>query len=375
MREGFQQKNRVKLLHVVYSLAMGGMENLVLELCLRIKKDCIQQSVCCLTGDGDLSAKFKEAGIKVIYLQKKEGFSFFLPLRVAQLCRREEIDIVHTHDGAANLYGSLGARLVGVKKVFNTEHGGIYFDTKRKKIFNRFLVMLNDSMVCVSQRVKSDLIGMGIPESKLKVISNGIDLERFKVNIDKNAKRISLGLGVKDFVICSVGRLSKEKNHVLLIKAIRSIISRIPETKVLIIGAGPLRSILENCVKEAKLQDVVRLLGKREDVAEILSISDCFAHTSNYESFGLVILEAMASGIPVIATDAGGIKEIVKNNETGILIPKDNFNALIDAIFSIKYNPSYTQNMVLQAKECVRNNFSIERMIFKYTDLYRSFYS
>ncbi len=370
MKKPYQQKQKLKLLHVLFSIDTGGLEKMVLELCRRIDNNCIEQSVCCLTDEGDLTPEFASADIKLHYMHKKEGLSFLLSLRIAQLCRREKIDIVHTHDGTANLYGALGARLAGVKKVFNTEHGRIYYDTQRKKTFNRFLAMCNTLMVCVSQSVKSELLNMGIPDQKLAVISNGIDIEKYKSAVDRRQKRASLDLNLNDFVVCSVGRLSEEKNPFLLLEAAKKVINQVPKIKIIIVGDGPLRLTLEKRIKEEGLQNVVFFLGTRNDIAEILSISDCFVSTSNFESFGLAILEAMMCEVPVIATNVGGVGELVQDQVTGGLIDKGNSQALAENIVRVYKDPLIFKKITIQAKEFAIKNFDITAMCTNYHNLY-----
>lgn len=367
MEEKFK---KINLIHIIYTLDTGGLEKLVLELCRRIDNSRVKQFVCCLTNEGELTSSFTCAGIKVFCLGKKEGLCYLLPLRIAKLCRSKKTDIVHTHDGTANLYGAFGAKFAGVKKIYNTEHGRICYDTWRKKSFNKILARFNTKMVCVSQKIKSDLIVMGVPEQKLLVIPNGIDLELYKATFDSNIKRTSLGLKPGNFVICSVGRLSIEKNHLLLIEAAKNIILRIPETKILIVGDGPLRIILEAKIKELNLHDYVFLLGTRNDIPEILAASDCFVSTSNFESFGLAILEAMAAGVPVVATAVGGVPELVKPEITGTLVQPVNPVSISEAVCGIRNNPAFAKTTSLNAKKMVDEKYSIETMIRSYENLY-----
>jgi len=374
MRQAQQEKNKIKIAHIVFSLNVGGLEKLVVELAKRIDKDKFSTSVWCLTGEGTLSKELSAIGIKVFYFNKKGGVDIRLPFRIARALKKEKIGIVHTHDSSANLYGSVAAKIAGTKVIVNTEHGGIYFETRRKRLANRILCLLNDREICVSNNVKDDLRRMGLYNKKLVVIHNGIDFDRFNVSIGKSGIRKDFGLNSSDFIITTAGRLSGEKNQRLILDAARPVLEKIPEARFIIAGDGPLRNELQEYAGKLKIADKVVFLGERSDIPRILKMSDCFALSSNYESFGLTILEAMASGIPVIATDVGGVKEIVRDGETGVLIQKEDAGLLAQAVIKIKNDPGCSGKIVTRAKEMVKNRYRIEKMVQDHEDLYLNCY-
>ena len=374
MKQTRLDEDKIRLTHIVFSLDMGGLEKLVVELANRVDKSRFITSVCCLTKEGTLSQELVKNGIKVFYFNKQGGVDLFLPFRIARLLKKEKIDIVHTHDSSANLYGSVAGKLAGVKVIINTEHGGIYFETRRKRLINRILCLLNDREICVSNNVKKDLLSMGLSSKRLTVIHNGIDFDRFDLQMDKNNIRKGFGFNNSDFIITTIGRLSGEKNQIMLLEVVKPILEKIPEARFTITGRGPLRKDLQEYAVRLQVAEKVVFLGERDDVAPVLKMSDCFVLCSNYESFGLTILEAMAAGIPVIATDVGGVKEIVNNGETGILVPKDNKEELTRAIIAIKSDPLFAAQIALQAKEMVKNNYGIEAMVKEHENLYLSRY-
>ncbi|HPM42617.1 MAG TPA: glycosyltransferase [Candidatus Omnitrophota bacterium] len=363
-------KNRV--MHITYSLGTGGMEKLVREIVERTDPSMFESSVCCLWIKGRFSEDLEKRGIKVCCMDKRDGFDHSLFSRMADIFKKEKISIVHSHDSSANLYASVSARLAGVKKVFNTEHGGIYFETERKKKINRLLCLLNKKVICVSDSIKNDLMGMGLPEIKLKVIPNGLDFSEFDIELDRNRKRRDLGLCESDFVISSIGRLSKVKNHEMLLASVKPILQRMSNAKIIIAGDGPLRQVLEERAKEYTSSGRVLFLGTRKDVPEILKISDCFVACSESESFGLSVLEAMAAGVPVVSTCAGGLKEIVKDGVTGILISKNDAGALVDGIYRIYSDKLYAQGNASRAKEMVKISYGVDQMVKRYQELYLS---
>ena len=365
-----QRNKKIKLMHIVFSLDTGGLEKLIPELVKRVDSNRFDCSVCCLTKKGALSQELTELGARLFYLNKKEGVDYLLPFRLKRLLRKEKVDIVHTHDNSTVLYGTIAAKLARIPLVVNTEHGGVYFETGRKRLMNRFLWGLNDKVVCVSEQLREDLLKMGLSDTKSTVISNGINFNKFDIELNIEAKRRELGFNKADFIICAVGRLSREKNQEMLINAAKSILEEIPQAKFLIVGDGPLKNSLQSAVHSQQLEKYVEFLGNREDVPEILKISDCFVLTSNYESFGLVILEAMNSGVPVIATNAGGVSSIVINNENGFLIPKEDVAALGEAVLRIKKDLPFAKSLALKAKELMRLRYDIDKMVNSYEKLY-----
>jgi glycosyltransferase involved in cell wall biosynthesis len=366
------EKNKpIKMMHIVFSLDMGGLETLVFDLVKRGNADRVKPSVCCLTKEGFFTDELSKREIEIFYLNKNEGVDFSLVFRLKEVLKRQKVDIVHIHDNSTIFYATLAAKMARIPKLIYTEHGGVYFESKRKYFLNKLLWRLQSRIICVSEKTKADLERFGSLNGKATVIPNGIDMKKFDINIDAYKKRNELGLNAEDFVICAVGRLSKEKNQKMLIEASKDLVSLIPQIKFLIAGDGPTRGELEDKTKQLGARDYFLFLGTRKDIPEILKVSDCFVNCSNYETFGLAIVEAMAAGIPVVATDAGGTNELVKNNQTGLLIEKDNQGQLCSAIKSLHEDKNLGLALAGKAEKFVREKFSIEVTVRDYEDIYQ----
>ena len=365
------QKNKIKLIHAVFSLDTGGLEKLLVEMLKRLDRDFFDVSVYCLTEEGAVSKEIERLGLKIRYFNKQDGICYKLPFKIARFLKAEKADLIHTHDSSANFYGGIAARLAGVNVILNTEHGGIYFESNRKKAINRFLTALNTKQICVSESIKKDLESMKVSNRRLITINNGIDLKIFEPAVDKLYKRKSMGVRENDFVITNVGRFSREKNQRLLLDAAQDILEVIPNAKIVFVGDGELKEQLEDKAKAKGLAGRVFFLGTRNDVPEILKASDCFVNCSVSESFGLAIVEAMAAGMPVIATDVGGVKEIITNNETGILIKADDKEALIKAVLRIRDDVAYRTEIIKNAKERANKRYNIDNMVQEYSNLYK----
>ncbi len=369
-----QIPKKIRIMYITLSLGIGGLEKLLVELALRTDKGLFTPMVCCLSDEKDLAERLTKNGIKVYFLPKKEGRDFGLIFNLARLLKNEKIDIVHTHDSATNLYGVCAGKLAGVKNIINTEHGFMFIGGGNKKLINRILPSYNKSIACVSEAVRNGFIEMGAPSKKLVVIPNGVDVSAYQGVIDKNAVRAALGLGREHFVIASVGRLAKEKNQKLLLDAAKIFLSDIPNACLVIVGDGPLRKELEDYAQILGIQHLARFLGTRNDTPEILKACDCFVNTSDYESFGLAILEAMLCEVPVIATNVGGVGILVKDRITGLLIEQGDAQALAENIVSVYKSPQSYRMMIAAAKEYAQDNFDISKMVKNYENLYLECY-
>ena len=361
---------KIKIMHIVFSLERGGAEKVVFELARRMNS-LFKVSVCSLSGEGIFSAKLKKEGVSVFSFQKKEGIDYSLFFKLAHLLRKEKIDIVHTHDNSTLLYGTLSAKFSGIKSLFHTEHGGIYFETKKKKMISRWLWQQNKKVICVSENIKKRIkkeAGRSL-NGKLEVIFNGVDFERFNIEVDRKKKREELGLKMDDFVICNIGRLSPEKNQEILINCAKFILKRFPESKFLIVGGGSLFEKYREKIRKENLDKYVFLLGEREDIPQILKISDCFVSCSNFESFGLALVEAAGAGLPVVATSVGGVKEILKDVDSCIFISPQ-AQELTKAILKIRENYSFFKKKASSSQIKIKERFDISKMVAKYEKMY-----
>ena len=356
---------------IVPNLDIGGLGRMAIELANRLDRQKFRVSVCCLTaaGESDLSKELKD-DIDVVFLDKRRRVDLSLFGKVAKILKANNADMAHTHDSMANFYGTVGAKKAGVKHLINTDHGGIYFESWRKKLISRFLLNSNDCMVAVSKDLMDDLVAMGHKKEKMTVIPNGIDFDSFQHPVNINAVREHLGLWAGDFVICAIGRLEEVKNQKFLLNSARVLLDKIPKLKVVLVGDGSQRVALERYAQEQGLEEKIIFLGYRSDIIDILKVSDCLVNCSLFESFGLTIIEAMAAGVPVVATDVGGVREIVKDKQTGFLVPLNHQTSLVDAVMRVYRKEPQVHEMAEAARVMVQEKYSVEGMLQRYEGLY-----
>jgi glycosyltransferase involved in cell wall biosynthesis len=291
--------------------------------------------------------------------------------KLIRLIRENHIDIMHAHGARVNLWGSLASLCTGVP-IISTEHNidlwrdnGFIFE-----LIDRLSQKVNKYRVGVSQAVCKMLLESGMPEEKVKCIDNGIEMERFLV--PKNIDEIKNNAGIKadTRIIGTVGRLVEQKGHKYLIQAARNIVNKFSYVKFLIVGDGPLRSELEALAESQGLGEKINFAGQRSDIPELLAMMDIFILPSITEGLPLVILEAMASERPVIATRVSGIPFVIKDGVDGLLCNSCDVQALVEKMENLLTNKELADKLGRNGKEKALSKYRAEEMINNYSRLY-----
>jgi glycosyltransferase involved in cell wall biosynthesis len=236
---------------------------------------------------------------------------------------------------------------------------------------DRLLNGIRDSVIAVSEEVKRDYKEKtGIDERKCLVIYNGIDTEDFGRAADIKGLKRELDLGEDDIIITCISRLVPQKDHYTLLKAAGILVGKVPKLKFLIVGGGKMAEELKGFARKLNLEKNVVFAGKREDISDILALTDISVLCSVKEGFSNVILESMAAAKPVIATDVGGNREAILDGKTGYLVPKKDYNLLADKILLLVNNKDKREEMGRNGRRRVKERFSIEVMAAETKKLY-----
>ena len=363
------RKGVANVLQIIYSLSYGGIERLAKDIACGIDKSKFEPMVLGLYGNGPLRADLEPFGIKCLSFKEKGRIG--LELELYNLFRKEHIDIVHVHGSFLLTRSFIPARMTGAKLIY-TEHAVYSLETKKRlRYLAGFATSYCHGVTTVSQFVKQFLIdSTRIPDSKVKVIYNGVDLKNFKFSSKKADVPGLPPLSNNNLLIGIVARLSEAKDHNTLLYAWRLVQQREIRAKLVIIGDGELRIILENKTRELGLTESVIFLGNRSDIPAILSRLDLCLLSSQREGLPLTILEYMAMKRPFIATKVGAIPEIVVHEENGYLIPPKDPKALADAISLFCSNPGLWAGLAEKARETVEESYDIEKIIRSYEDIY-----
>jgi sugar transferase (PEP-CTERM/EpsH1 system associated) len=356
--------------HVIPTLRVAGLENVVARLTDRLRGG-FRHVVVTPAGDGPMRARFPE-DVPVIAMAEQHRPDRWNALRMALLFRSLRPDIVHSRNWSC-VDAIIGARLAGVPIVIHSEHGREASDPEGRdrvrRIGRRVLAPMVNQFVTVSQDLARWLIeDVGVPRRKVLSICNGVDTRRF-APVGRQAARAALGLGPEQVVVGTVGRLDPVKDHVGLLKAFSQLPHDSP-TLLLIVGDGPCRKDLEAAVDALGLRQRVWLLGERNDVPALLSAMDVFVLCSVGEGISNTILEAMATGLPVVATRVGGNPELVTDGRTGFLVDARSPAALATSLRRYLDEPALLAQHGRAARDHAEAEFSLERMVAGYERLY-----
>lgn len=348
----------------------GGAENLVVMLGESLRDMGFAPVIACMES-GWMTARAAEAGLPVVVLPQKPGLDPTWGLRFGRWLRHERIQLFHSHEFAMNVYGGAAARLVGVPTLA-TIHGRHWVgEARRRVIAYRVLRRLGMRIVAVAHDLASFLSErLSIPIDQIDVVRNGIPLPEPIPPSERpdrrRAAREGLGLPCTGPILVSVGSLFPVKDHANLLRAA----AQLPEVHVAIAGEGGEESRLRELAAALEIRARVHFLGLRDDVNEVLLAGDVFVLPSRSEGLPLALLEAMAIGLPVVATRVGGVSEVVEDGQSGFLVPPANPSALAAAVRSAFNSPDRCASMAQLAESRVRAEYSIDRMVEQYLALY-----
>ncbi len=367
-------QDRIKIVHVVHSFGVGGLENGVVNLINRLDEG-FEHAVLCLSRSGAMAERLERPDVAVIEMKLPTDKFRFPIVKLSRVLRAVAPDIVHTR-GWSSVDAISAARVSGIPRVVHGEHGWEAADPRgrnRKRILLRkCLSPLVDRFVTVSDDLQRWLSrSVGISERKITRIHNGVDVRRFALGRRAAARRL-LALDESVFVVGTVGRLDPVKDHATLLRAFEPIARADRPACLLIAGGGPMRAEIEADAARLGISDQVKLLGERGDIALILEALDVFALTSIAEGISNTILEAMASGLPVVATRVGGNPELVEHGASGQLVSARDAPALAAALRAYLDDAELRRAHGAAARARAERDFSLERMAAQYRDLYLS---
>ncbi len=379
------EPRKTKIFYLITKGNFGGAQRYVFELATSLPKN--QFEVTVIMGAGDfLRQKLLENKICVIQLANLDrdihlAKDWKVLMKLWQIFRTEKPDIIHLNSSKIGGLGALAGRLAGIKKIIFTGHGWAFnekrsLSAKRLIAFSHWLTMvLCHQVIAVSEQTKKDIADWPIIEHKITVIHNGLPNIRF---FEKSISRSNLLSGKNDkFWLGTIAELHKNKGLDILIEAFAGTVRAMLGSSLgwslilVIIGEGEERERLEKLIADKRLTDRVFLLGRIDDARAYLKAFDMFILPSRTEAFPYAPLEAGLAGLPVIASEVGGLPEIIPAPEFGILVPPENIKELEKSLLYMIKRPAYRKIVSANLKKHIQETFSIKKMAEKTIELYR----
>jgi glycosyltransferase involved in cell wall biosynthesis len=371
----------VKVLHLRSSTSLGGPEKQILRAAKSLRLEGFDLTLLVLYRRNDampffhpLVVEARKQEIPAEQMLDSHQLPFQLIGRIAKKLKEEQFSLVHTHEYRGDIVGGMAARLAGVKAVAVVRG---YTDRtlalRLYKILDLLALRFFAKIITVSTSLRRQVMSAGLPKERVVTIHNAIAPESLEVEGYADDLRVREGLGIEpeEQVVSIVGRLSPEKGHIYLFQAIKKILAALPKTRLLVIGDGPLREKLEILSVSLGLGSAVSFLGFRQDVVALMKISDMMVLPSLREGLPNVILEALALAKPVVATQVGGIPEIIRDGETGLLVPPKDPERLAEALLHLLRNPEKGKEFGERGKAIVTQEFNVETMVHKIAEVYR----
>jgi glycosyltransferase involved in cell wall biosynthesis len=360
-----------RILQILPNLGTGGAERAMVDLTAGLLRSGFEVAAVSLYNPAEtgLEAELAAAGVPVSYLGKSRGFDPRQFRRIARVLEGFRPHLVHTHRYALSYaWPAVHRRRVPcVHTVHNLAEKEVPPLHRRvfRKAYRGGVVP-----VAISSQVAQSLAQVyGLTDVPL--IPNGIDVEKYqRGGAQREAWRRAQGLEVADLVCVTVGRLAPQKNYALLLRAFRQVADALPAARLLVAGEGVSREELEKLHGALGLADRVTFLGARADIPELLAAADLFVLSSDWEGHPLAVMEALAAGLPVVATAVGGVPEQVDEGRTGLLVPPGDPSALAAALLRLLPDAPRRGEMGERAREQAAARFSVERMTRSYEELY-----
>jgi glycosyltransferase involved in cell wall biosynthesis len=389
IKNSVKSNKRIAILHLIYGLQIGGAEIALFHYINALGFKKYKHYVCCYGTDGPVRKKIESLGVQVIIGKNRESIkhpvkflvtSFSLMINLISLIRKNHIDIIHSHSTQANQLGVIFGQITR-RPSFPTVHSTMAFVDKRKdtdiavrlnNIINWFTYRFAAQVLCVSNEIKSIVTKkFKINESNVSVLKNGIVFDCVRQNTNLGDEFVD---HKERFKIIAVGRLVPLKSFDILIRAIAQVITKGNNDIIVhIAGDGEERKKLEKLIKELSVETYIKLLGERSDVISLMKRSDLFIIPSKFEGLSIAMIEAMACGLPVIASDSPGLGVFIDDGYNGRLFPMANVDYLAELIINLMKDRKNLKKLSINARATFEQEYDMNQNIKSLKSLFQKY--
>ncbi|MBN1871182.1 MAG: glycosyltransferase family 4 protein [Candidatus Omnitrophica bacterium] len=382
---------KIKLAQVITRMDWGGSSDIVRILCERLDPNVYDITLICgpTENPSDRTKRFFESyKNKIITLRRlKRNINIYGDVRslfdLYKIFKREHFDIVHTHTAKSGFTGRIAAKMAGVQVVIHTPHGNNFYGylnslwTPAVILLERFASRFSDKLIVLTNIERQDLIRYNICKSELiEIVHSGIEIENFSdLSVDPKEKRRIYGIDAECTLVGMVARLERVKGPHYFIEAAKIINEELPDVKFLVTGDGSLKGELVDYSKKLNLDRKIVFTGWTNDIPGVLSMLDLLVVPSLNEAVGRTILEAGVLSKAVVATSVGGIPDVIRDGETGILVPPEDPRKIAEAVVDLLRDNRKAREIGRNAREWVQGHYNVDTMIKEIHNQYMSFYS
>lgn len=368
-------KKKYNILQYIETSGPGGAETVLLNIASNIDKDRFNPMVV-LHKSKWLHEQLLRNKIETEIIPSKRSWDMVFLAKFVRYCRRHKIDLIHSHLFGANLYSCLAGALLRLP-VITTFHNELFFQGRSERFMALKSMIIRNfaaQIVFVAEYMKKDYVeNLNFPDNKLLTIYNGVESNNGINNFDSSSLKKELAILNDDLLVGHIANLRPPKGHQYLIKAASHVCKQIPNAKFLLIGDegdGVIKKEIEDLTAELGLGENIKLLGFRNDVNKLLQLIDVFVLSSTSEGLPLSVIEAMASSKPVVATNIGGLPEIVVPDKTGYLVEPQNAEALAVKLMFLLKDKTLRNRMGQAGRKVIEEKYSLQTMIDNYQNLY-----
>ncbi len=362
----------MNVLHIFSGREVGGIRSYILSITDELRKKDVELFFVVMKR-GRLYDDLRAKGLQVFVVKKRFRLDLTVVIRLVRIIKEKRVDIIHTHNVTSNFYGRL-AHILSGRPVVTTVHANVFEEHKSSlgseaigrlvAKLDLYMARFSNRLITVASHLRDMLIEHGVDAQKVVLVRTGLAVDKADPKLSGDARSLMKAFGIDDdeCVVGIVGRLVPIKNHRMFIDAAKEVIERGWRVKFLIVGDGMLHDELRDYTHSLGLTEKVVFAGWREDMELIYLIMNIFVISSTSEGFSIAPLEAMKHAVPIIATRVGGLPEIVKDGETGILVESDDAHALAEAIVYLLKNPEKRKEMGLAGRRLLEEFLTADKM-------------